>query len=63
MNAYANQHRTEFEMNGDKCIRVWDCIWYAGQGNGFTKRVGLLAEGAEAQWMYEDEMRSNQENC
>lgn len=54
MHAYANQHRTEYEMDGPRCVRVWDCIWYAGQGDGYTVRVRILAEGEQAQAQYLD---------
>lgn len=63
MNAYANQHRTEYEMKDGKCIRVWDCIWYAGIGDGYTKRVAVIADGIYAQSIYDAQMLEYESSC
>ena len=62
MDAYANQHRTEYEVVNGTCVRVWDCIWYAGTGIGSIFRVSIIAEDAEAEKMYKEEIRSYEEN-
>ena len=43
----------------EKCLRVWSRQWFAGVGDGFISREGerLEAEGAEAQRLYDKELR------
>lgn len=47
------------ERNKRKCVRVWSRQWFAGTGDGFLSHDGevLEAEGAEAQRLYDQEMR------
>jgi hypothetical protein len=43
----------------EKCLRVWRRQLFAGVGDGFISREGevLVAEGAEAQRLYDEELR------
>lgn len=49
----------DFEMHGKRCVRVWDREWWANRQPDCkpASEAILIAEGAEAQRIYDNAMR------